>query len=69
MRRVAEIKPEFWSARQVCEYFGGVSLMWIVRRTADANFPPSVKFGGSRSPRFWKADDVRAWATERAKAA
>lgn len=59
----------YMNARQVCEFFGGVSFMWIVRRTADADFPPAVKFGGPKSPRYWRREAVEQWAIARAKAA
>lgn len=55
----------YWTSGQVRQHFGGVSAMWISRRTKDQKFPAPVRFGTSR--RFWKIADVLAWETDRAK--
>lgn len=64
--RIADPKSGYWSAAQVRSYFGGVSDMWVRRHQVSDGFPPAVKFGGNTSLRFFKIDDVLAWARRRA---
>jgi predicted DNA-binding transcriptional regulator AlpA len=46
----------------------GVSDMWIMRRTADANFPKAIKFAsGKCAPRYWPIADIEAWEAERTR--
>ena len=49
-----------WRIADVRQHFG-VSPMWIWRKTKDAGFPKAIKFGGPRSARFWRRDDVLGW--------
>ena len=57
----------YLTASQICERFG-VSLMWIVRRLKDSNFPQPIRFSHSKtSRRFWRIVDVAAWEHDRAK--
>lgn len=50
-----------WRVADVRQHFG-VSPMWIWRKQAEQNFPKAIKFGGPRSARFWRREDVLAWA-------
>jgi predicted DNA-binding transcriptional regulator AlpA len=51
---------------QVRQRYGDCSHMWIVRRQADAAFPPPVYFGRRR---FWRVADLETWDAEQIKRA
>lgn len=60
-----QIPSRYMSPKQVRQFFGGVSDMFIRRRIADQNFPKPVKFTeGKFAPRFWLRSEVEAWSAE-----
>ena len=67
IRAVVNVESKYLTARQICQRFGNVSLMWLRRRMANDNFPRPIKFGGPTSPRFFLIEAVEKW--ERAQAA
>lgn len=68
-----EVTPEVLSARQVRDYLGGVSQMFIHRRLADdPAFPKPFKLGamtGKGQRRYWRRADIEGWLAKRASAA
>lgn len=59
MTKSNESNGEYLSAAQVYQRFGGVSHMWIVRKTRDEGFPAAIKFGGRL--RFFRLSEIIAW--------
>lgn len=57
-----DIDP-LWRVSDVRQHFG-CSAMWIWRKTKEAGFPKAFKFGSERSARYWKRDEVLAWAAQ-----
>jgi predicted DNA-binding transcriptional regulator AlpA len=58
-RIVLSDDARYLTVGQTCEHLG-FSDMWIVRRTADANFPKPVLLDGARVRR-WRLADLEAW--------
>lgn len=57
---MSETDHLYLTAAQVRKRYGGVSNMWIFRKTRDVGFPaPATRFGGSR--RFWCVSDLVKW--------
>lgn len=54
---------EYLTAAQMMARYGGVSHMWLLRRTAKDDFPKPVYFGRLR---FWRRTEIEQW--ERSKA-
>jgi predicted DNA-binding transcriptional regulator AlpA len=54
---------EYLTAAQLMARYGGVSHMWLLRRTAKDGFPKPVYFGRLR---FWRRTEIESW--ERSKA-
>ncbi len=53
-------RDEYVTSKQVRARYGGVSNMWIHRKTRERGFPePATRFGGRR--RFWRVSDLLAW--------
>jgi predicted DNA-binding transcriptional regulator AlpA len=52
-----------WRVADVRKHFG-CSAMWIWRKTKEAGFPKAFKLGSERSARYWKREDVLAWAAQ-----
>ena len=63
---IQESDGPLWRVADVRQHFK-CSPMWIWRRTREAGFPRAVKFGGPRSARFWKREDVLRWADQYAQ--
>ena len=49
-----------WVNEQVRARYGGVSLMWIFRKTRDDGFPAPIRFG-DKSRRYWRLSDLIEW--------
>jgi predicted DNA-binding transcriptional regulator AlpA len=56
----------FLTVGQVRERYGA-SDSWIVRRTADANFPKPIRFGSEHAARLRRIADLEAWEAERTR--
>ena len=39
--------------------------MTIWRRMRDQQFPKPIRFGGHKSPRYWKREHVEVWIAQR----
>jgi hypothetical protein len=51
--------PAVWKdARQVRDYFGGRSAMWLHRKKSDPTFPVATYFGNRQ---FYRVSDIVAW--------
>lgn len=51
--------PAVWKdARQVRDYFGGRSAMWLHRKKNDPTFPVATYFGNRQ---FYRVSDIVAW--------
>jgi predicted DNA-binding transcriptional regulator AlpA len=57
-------EPDYLLIGDLCRRFN-TSRMTIWRRMRDQQFPQPIRFGGPKSPRYWKRADVEAWETER----
>jgi predicted DNA-binding transcriptional regulator AlpA len=61
-KRISNSEPDdavYISARQVCQRYGGLSMMWLERKLQrDTTFPQPHKFGERR---FFKLEDLVAW--------
>ncbi len=50
----------YLTSAQVRARFGGVSQMWIWRKTEREGFPAPIRFG-ENSRRYWRVADLIAW--------
>ena len=55
-----ESVSDYLTSAAVRAKFGGVSHMWIFRKTPDEGFPEPVRFG-EKSRRYWRASDIEKW--------
>ncbi len=54
----------YWTIGQVRQHFG-VSAEWVRRHIIEHGFPKPVRFGGPKSARHWRIEDVKAWQHDR----
>jgi predicted DNA-binding transcriptional regulator AlpA len=55
----ASPKPKYIRVAPLRARYGGVSDMWIARKTRDFGFPAPVYLGGR--DRFWRLDELEQW--------
>ena len=56
-------EPDYLLIGDLCRHFN-TSRMTIWRRMRDQQFPKPIRFGGPKSPRYWKREDVEAWIAQ-----
>jgi len=57
-RHFTSADPAVWTSGQVRAFLGGVSHMWLLRRTRDSGFPKPTKI---RRRNYWSVAAVRRW--------